>query len=62
MPLRLAKKSDEKNVIVNDYTDCTLFDVLTELELSNLNYELVGSGNSVVNQVPHGGTEVLGRQ
>jgi len=29
------------------------------LELKNLNYELVGSGNSVVNQVPHGGTEVL---
>lgn len=54
-----GKKTDEKNVIVNDYTNCTLFDVLTELELNNLNYELVGGGNNVVNQVPHGGAEVL---
>ncbi|MDD3569861.1 MAG: penicillin-binding transpeptidase domain-containing protein [Lachnospiraceae bacterium] len=54
-----GKKSNEKNVIVNDYTNCTLFDVLTELEINNLNYELVGSGNNVVNQVPHGGAEVL---
>ncbi|MGE4214024.1 MAG: PASTA domain-containing protein [Anaerotignaceae bacterium] len=51
--------TNEKNVVVDDYTNCTLFDVLTELELKSLNYELVGSGNTVVNQVPHGNTEVL---
>lgn len=50
---------DEKKVVVEDYTNSKLFGVLTELEIKNLDYELVGSGNTVVNQVPHGGTEVL---
>lgn len=50
---------DEKKVIIDDYTNCTLVDVLAELESKGINYELVGSGNTVVNQMPHGDTEVL---
>ena len=35
-----------------------MFDVLTELDAKGLTYEVVGSGNSVVNQAPHGPVEV----
>jgi len=51
-------KKDSKTV-VDDYKDLPLFDVLSELEYKNLNYIIVGKGNKVVNQVPHGNTEVL---
>ena len=51
-------KRDSK-VLVDAYAGLPLFDVLTELEYKNLTYTIVGKGNLVVNQVPHGNTEVL---
>lgn len=50
--------SEKKTVTVEDYTGSTLFNVLYDLDVKNLKYEIVGSGNSVINQVPHGGTVV----
>lgn len=45
-------------VVVDDYTDCSLREVTGSLESLKLNYEVIGSGNKVTNQAPHGGTEV----
>ncbi len=50
--------NDVAKTTVEDYTGGTLFDVLTELDAKGLTYEVVGSGNSVVNQAPHGPVEV----
>lgn len=50
---------DNKKVMVEQYVGGLLFEVLTELEAKNLQYEIVGKGNKVVNQVPKGLTEVL---
>mgnify|MGYP002608649945 FL=1 len=52
-----SDKTEEK-ITVSDYTGSTLFDVLADLDAKGLTYEVVGNGNSVVNQAPHGGTQV----
>ena len=41
-----------------DYTGSALFDTLSDLDSKGLSYEVVGSGSNVVNQAPHGDTEV----
>lgn len=53
-----SSSNEKKTVDVPDYTGNSLFDVLYDLDAHNLQYEIVGSGNSVVNQMPHGGTTV----
>ena len=50
--------NDENTTTVYDYTGSSLPDVLNEISGRNLDYEIVGTGNLVVNQVPHGITEV----
>lgn len=52
-----SDKTEEK-ITVSDYTGSTLFDVLADLDAKGLTYEVVGNGNSVANQAPHGGTQV----
>ena len=49
---------DEEKVVVPDYTGSALFDTLSDLDSKGLSYEVVGSGSNVVNQAPHGDTEV----
>ena len=45
-------------VTVDDYTNSDIFSTLLSLDSKNLNYRTVGTGNIVVNQFPHGGTQV----
>lgn len=45
-------------VTVGDYKGTSLFNTLYELDSSGLEYEVVGTGNTVTNQVPAAGTEV----
>ncbi len=50
--------NEAETVLVEEYAGLTLFDALADLDAKGLTYEVVGSGNNVVNQAPHGGTEV----
>ncbi|MCI9354723.1 MAG: PASTA domain-containing protein [Firmicutes bacterium] len=45
-------------VTVDDYTGSDIFSTLLSLDSKNLNYQTVGTGNVVVNQFPHGGTQL----
>ena len=53
-----ANLSQNKTVTVADYTDSVIFDVIGDLDGTELTYKVVGNGNTVVNQVPKGGTTV----
>ena len=53
-----ANLSQNKTVTVADYTDSVIFDVIGDLDGKELTYKAVGNGNTVVNQVPKGGTTV----
>lgn len=53
-----ANLSQNKTVAVADYTDSVIFDVIGDLDGKELTYKVVGNGNTVVNQVPKGGTTV----
>ncbi|WP_286029916.1 penicillin-binding transpeptidase domain-containing protein [Anaerotignum lactatifermentans] len=53
-----ANLSQNKTVTVADYTDSVIFDVIGDLDGKELTYKVVGNGNTVVNQVPKGGTTV----
>jgi len=54
----LANGGETLSVTVPDFKDNSLEDVLYDLEVLNLQYEVVGSGNKVVNQMPHGSAVV----
>jgi len=54
----LANGSQALSVTVPDFKGKNLEDVLYDLEILNLEYEVVGSGNTVVNQMPHGSAVV----
>lgn len=45
-------------VVVGDYTNEITLMVVADLVVKDLNYKVVGTGNTVVNQVPKGGTTV----
>ncbi|MFI3174147.1 MAG: penicillin-binding transpeptidase domain-containing protein [Bacillota bacterium] len=45
-------------VVVGDYTNEITLMVVSDLVVKDLNYKVVGTGNTVVNQVPKGGTTV----
>ncbi len=53
-----TEKTGNEKAIVSDYTGSVLFDALADLDAKGLNYEVVGTGDVVVNQMPHGNTEV----
>lgn len=53
-----ANLSQNKTVTVADYTNSVIFDVIGDLDGKELTYKVVGNGNTVVNQVPKGGTTV----
>ncbi|MCI7657100.1 penicillin-binding transpeptidase domain-containing protein [Anaerotignum sp.] len=53
-----ANLSKNKTVSVADYTGSVIFDVIGDLDARELTYKVVGNGNTVVNQVPKGGTTV----
>ncbi len=53
-----ANLSQNKTVAVADYTNSVIFDVIGDLDGKELTYKVVGNGNTVVNQVPKGGTTV----
>lgn len=48
----------EKVTAVDDYTGKSLEKAIPAILNAGFSYEVVGSGNEIVNQVPHGGTEV----
>ena len=43
---------------MDDYTGSDIFSTLLSLDSKNLTYQTVGTGNVVVNQFPHGGTQL----
>lgn len=47
-----------KTVQMPDYVGSSTYHVTMDLEGRGLNYKVVGSGNTITNQVPKGGTEV----
>ena len=47
-----------KTVKMPDYVGSTTYHVTMDLEGRGLNYKVVGTGNTITNQVPKGGTEV----
>lgn len=51
-----ANLSKNKTVTVPDYTDSVIFGAIEDLDARELTYKVVGNGNTVVNQVPKGGT------
>lgn len=53
-----ANLSKNKTVTVPDYTDSVIFGAIEDLDARELTYKVVGNGNTVVNQVPKGGTTV----
>lgn len=53
-----ANLSKNKTVTVPDYTDSVIFGAIEDLDARELIYKVVGNGNTVVNQVPKGGTTV----
>ena len=50
--------AETKKVTLDDFTGQQLGDVFVNLDYLGLEAEIVGSGNLVVNQAPHGGTVV----
>ncbi len=52
----ISKK--QGTVTVDDYTGSDIFSTLLSLDSKNLTYQTVGTGNVVVNQFPHGGTQL----
>lgn len=56
----MAETSNSKGKIeIKDFTNWDSQDAISELEYSGLDYEIVGNGNVVVNQVPHNGEMVI---
>ena len=53
-----ANLSANQTVAVGDYTDSVIYDVIGDLDSKELIYKVVGTGNTVTNQVPKGGTTV----
>ena len=47
-----------KTVKMPDYVGSSTYHVTMDLEGRGLNYKVVGTGNTITNQVPKGGTEV----
>ncbi len=45
-------------VTVDDYTGSDIYSTLLSLDSKNLTYRVVGTGNTVTNQFPHGGTQL----
>lgn len=50
--------SGDGTVTVIDYTDSLIYGVVTDLDAKGLTYSVVGTGNTVVNQIPKVGTSV----
>ena len=50
--------SANQTVTVGDYTGSVIYDVIGDLDGKELTYKVVGTGNTISNQVPKGGTSV----
>ncbi len=50
--------STKQTVTVGDYTGSVIYDVIGDLDGKGLNYKVVGTGNTISNQVPKGNTTV----
>ncbi|NMA83034.1 MAG: PASTA domain-containing protein [Epulopiscium sp.] len=57
-PTQIAEDVDRADFVLKDYTDMYLLDVAQELTTANLQYEVVGSGSMVINQIPKAGTKI----
>ena len=53
-----ATLTKDKTVKMPDYVGSSTYHVTMDLEGRGLNYKVVGTGNTITNQVPKGGTEV----
>ncbi len=48
----------EGSVQMADYTGSSLYEIIGDLDSKDLTYQVVGSGNTIVNQVPKGGSSI----
>lgn len=53
-----ASLSSGKTVVMPDYIGSSTYHVTMDLDGRGLNYKVVGTGNTITNQVPKGGTQV----
>lgn len=54
----ILEEMEMQEPIVNDYMDLFLMDAIQDITSKDLQYEIVGSGSTVINQVPKPGTKV----
>ena len=62
-PDYLIENNNEENnqsstAIVGDYIGGSAYDAVNDIEKKGLNYDIIGSGNTITNQVPHSGVSV----
>jgi len=48
----------KETVVISDYVGSSTYHVVTDLDAKGLNYKVVGTGNTITNQVPKGNTKV----
>jgi stage V sporulation protein D (sporulation-specific penicillin-binding protein) len=51
-------KTTAGKVKIDDYTGESLYNVLGALDSKGIGYKVVGTGNTITNQAPHGGAEI----
>ncbi|WP_313525185.1 penicillin-binding transpeptidase domain-containing protein [Anaerotignum sp.] len=54
----VATLTAKETVEVPDYVGSSTYNVVTDLDSKELNYKVVGTGNTITNQVPKGNTKV----
>lgn len=53
-----ADSGDDENVMMSDYVGSSLYEIIGDLDSKDLTYKVIGTGNTVVNQVPKSGASV----
>ncbi|NLP46276.1 MAG: PASTA domain-containing protein [Epulopiscium sp.] len=54
----VLEKEDNQEPTISDYTDLFLMDAIQDIKDQGLQYEIVGKGSTIVNQMPKAGTKV----
>ena len=55
---KTVKKDKSEKITIDNFSEENLYDILTVLDGKGLNYKVVGTGNTITNQVPHAGAQV----
>lgn len=55
---QVSSLTTKETVALPDYVGSSAYDVVSDLDAKELTYKVVGTGNTITNQVPKGGTKV----